>query len=771
MAERWSVPMHAVAMLTAFGVAAVFGRPLPLVLGACCSLFGLAAGAAGRWTPAGGFGPANLVTAIRVFLVLAGMAAAQALALPVLLALLLAALLLDGVDGWLARRLRCCSRFGALFDVEADALFILVLGFLAWQQRGVVAWVLVPGLLRYAYVVVLALVPPALRDERRSSFARVAFVLTASLLLLALALGGSAGAIPAVAATAVACLSFGRSFAEVYPQARAAPQAGAPGWLRAWRFLRAPLLLLAVWSFLDVVANVRFPDSEPGGWYFLPSVDVTILLAGFALAGLAGRRIPVLVRASLLPLFLLIRLFRLGDGVTRQLFSRHFNFYIDIPMLPELVRYLHSTVAAWKFYLDAAAVLAALGLFIGLVDRALVLAANLLRARRQQALFAGVALGFALASTFVHNDPRYNKRYAGAFGDSAFPRLASQATFLFNVFDRRASENRAIASVEQVVRHAPSGLERLDHANVFLIFVESYGATALRRPALARLVLPELDHVRGDLSGHGFAMASGLLDSATYGGGSWLAHATLLTGFRTGNQLQYDLLRVSRPRTLAQIFHEDGYHTILVEPNTTRRTHATRFYGFDETYDNWNFDYAGPPFAWATMPDQYVLDFIRRRVLATRRGPLFVSYVLVSSHAPWSRVPTLVPDWSRVGNGAIFNGYPFHHADLNWPDFANASLPYARAIVYDLRVLDSYLGKFVHDRSLFIILGDHQPVTELTHDSLSWAVPVHIVSRDPALVAPFLKRGYAAGMVPGPTSRPMERFLVDFLDDFSGGSS
>ena len=269
----------------------------------------------------------------------------------------------------------------------------------------------------------------------------------------------------------------------------------------------------------------------------------------------------------------------------------------------------------------------------------------------------------------------------------------------------------------------------------------------------------------------GFSMASGLMDSATYGGMSWLAHATLFTGVRTTNQLQYDLLGVSRPRSMARIAHEAGYRTILVEPNTNRASRVADFYDFDVTYNSWNFDYAGPPFAWATMPDQYVLDFIRRRVIENNEGPFFAAYVLVSSHAPWSRIPTLVPDWSAVGNGQIYNSYPLHRAQTNWPDFSNASEPYITSIEYDLQVLRGYLANYVRDDSLVIILGDHQPVSELTENSPSWAVPVHVMSRDPDLVAPFLARGYAYGMVPGQSTFPMESFLMDFLSDYSGGAS
>ena len=65
-------------------------------------------------------------------------------------ALLAAAL--DGVDGWLARRTRMTSAFGARFDMETDVFLVLALSVLAWQYGKAGAWVLLCGLMRYGFV-------------------------------------------------------------------------------------------------------------------------------------------------------------------------------------------------------------------------------------------------------------------------------------------------------------------------------------------------------------------------------------------------------------------------------------------------------------------------------------------------------------------------------------------------------------------------------------------------------------------------------------------
>lgn len=59
---------------------------------------------------------------------------------------------MDAVDGWMARRSRMASAFGARFDMEVDAVLILALAILTWQQGKAGAWVMLSGLLRYLFV-------------------------------------------------------------------------------------------------------------------------------------------------------------------------------------------------------------------------------------------------------------------------------------------------------------------------------------------------------------------------------------------------------------------------------------------------------------------------------------------------------------------------------------------------------------------------------------------------------------------------------------------
>jgi phosphatidylglycerophosphate synthase len=100
------------------------------------------------------FGPADWVTLARAALVgcVAALTAASFHRTPpayLLLSLAAVALLLDAVDGQVARRTGTASGFGARFDMEVDAFLILVLS--VYVARSMGAWVLAIGAMRYAF--------------------------------------------------------------------------------------------------------------------------------------------------------------------------------------------------------------------------------------------------------------------------------------------------------------------------------------------------------------------------------------------------------------------------------------------------------------------------------------------------------------------------------------------------------------------------------------------------------------------------------------------
>ncbi|MBP2550633.1 phosphatidylglycerophosphate synthase [Neorhizobium galegae] len=127
------------------------------------------------------FGYANLVTALRagiVSFVAATVLFSQSFGGPHLdamiwwmVAAVLSALALDGVDGYLARRFRQQSALGARFDMEVDAALILILSVAALVLGKAGAWVVLIGLMRYLFVLAQWFLP-ALRAELSPSLRR-----------------------------------------------------------------------------------------------------------------------------------------------------------------------------------------------------------------------------------------------------------------------------------------------------------------------------------------------------------------------------------------------------------------------------------------------------------------------------------------------------------------------------------------------------------------------------------------------------------------------
>lgn len=122
------------------------------------------------------FGAANLVTTGRVALVavvagLVGEATTDEVAWTAAI-VTVAVTALDSVDGWIARRTSMTSAFGARYDMETDALLILILAVLAWQHGKAGAWIVLAGAMRYLFVCagyvwrwMEAPLPPSLRRK------------------------------------------------------------------------------------------------------------------------------------------------------------------------------------------------------------------------------------------------------------------------------------------------------------------------------------------------------------------------------------------------------------------------------------------------------------------------------------------------------------------------------------------------------------------------------------------------------------------------------
>jgi phosphatidylglycerophosphate synthase len=183
----------------------------PVALGALPAFLCLLALGRRAFTPSGRFGFANAVTTLRLALVLALALLPGTCAASRVIALLSVVLVLDLVDGWLARRCGDASAFGAHFDMETDALLVLVVTLRLWLVHGFGVWVLFSGLLRYLHVLGPWLRPGTSREAPRSRFGRYAFVSLMLGLCAGLALPGAIGTSGVCLGTLAVTWSFARS--------------------------------------------------------------------------------------------------------------------------------------------------------------------------------------------------------------------------------------------------------------------------------------------------------------------------------------------------------------------------------------------------------------------------------------------------------------------------------------------------------------------------------------------------------------------------------
>lgn len=306
--------------------------------------------------------------------------------------------------------------------------------------------------------------------------------------------------------------------------------------------------------------------------------------------------------------------------------------------------------------------------------------------------------------------------------------------------------------------------------DVMFAFVESYGRSAIEDPAMAPQVDAVLEAGTRRLNAAGYASRSGFLTSPTAGGGSWLAHSTLLSGLWINNQKRYNNLVTTDRLTLNSAFGRADWRTVAVMPGVTRAWPEGTFYRNDKIYAERDLGYRGPSFGWAPMPDQFALSAFQRLERAKAgHAPVMAEVPLVSSHAPWAPIPSMV-DWNDLGEGSIFDA--IHAAGEKpgevWRDPARVRTEYRRSIEYTLNALISYVEKYGDKNLVLVFLGDHQPAPIVTGTGAGRDVPITIVAKDPAVLDRVSSWGWTDGLKPDPKAPvwPMSDFRDRFLTAF-----
>jgi len=541
---------------------------------------------------------------------------------------------------------------------------------------------------------------------------------------------------------------------------------------QAFPVLKSMLGFLLAWGLLNVLLTLNYPLPEKHLLSPLRISPEALFIVGVLCAS-ARLRVPFhwSFYLSFTVLVLFFRFFRIADELVPMYFFRPFNLYIDSQFLPVLIHLLYKTMPLKTFITWSLLGL----LLIAAVSTGAWWSITTIHQSFASLKKGRIILGSTLAvlgMLLIFSSATSDQRPA-IFHKGFYHRIIEEIDFILHVKGYRTQKLQAIKETTRRLEQTPSSLDRLAGADVYLFFVESYGHTIFENDRHFRLIEPVLSQYENDLSAQGFSVYSGFLKSPAFGGSSWLAHGTIASGVALSSQLVYDLLISSDARTLAHIFNKAGYRTVSAMPANEWPWPQGKFFGYQKHYYARDFEYNGPKFGWSPMADQYVLQSIYRKEISAHVQPLFIEFVLTSSHAPFNRQPPYLANWSQIGDGRIYHRRAAVTFPVVWPDLTNASQAYVTSIIYEMKVLKNFIEQFIKDDTLIIIMGDHQPNVQITGPGSSWSVPVHVISRNKDFLDPFKSKGYTPGLIPRqPPPHPgMETFLFGFLKSFSSSGN
>jgi hypothetical protein len=492
------------------------------------------------------------------------------------------------------------------------------------------------------------------------------------------------------------------------------------------------------------------------------SVEIAGLVLLLALGAELGRWPS---RAALRWLAVLVVLFALArymEVSAPALYGRRINLYWDAQHLPSVFAMLIEVMPVWQVWLLAAGLAGLLaGLYLAARWLLGLLVGGLADARLRRFTLA-LTGGLVIAYTAGLLHPQI--KTLRWFSLPVSMTYGQQAGFVYRAVAGDATLDTASDPLPQ------SGLARLGGADVLVLFVESYGATTLDHAPFARALADARHRLNEAIGQNGYRVVSARVRSTTFGGRSWLAHSSFLSGIEIRDNQHYQLLLTRQRDTLVQRFAARGYRTVGVMPGLKRAWPEGAFYGYDKIYDAAALDYAGPAFGWWRIPDQFALArFDALEVKAPQRPPLMTVMTTLSSHAPFRPVPPYRPDWQ-----ALLGSQPYPAAidTEKEPQGGGADTMgdyYIAAIDYVLTYVAGYLQRRSGDDLVLIVIGDHQPPARVSGPDASWDVPVHVVTGNPGLVHALEAEGFTEGLEPPVTAlAPMHRLASRLLRAFDG---
>lgn len=522
-------------------------------------------------------------------------------------------------------------------------------------------------------------------------------------------------------------------------------------------------IVLTVLAALFVVFALVVPDDysqlHPGAFVRLP-LEALVAVALLVLLPPRARRIVAVLVGVVLGLLTVVKVVDIGFTAT---LARPFDLVLDWILLGDATGVVEDSIgrlgAVLTVIVACLLVIAILALMTLSVLRltGLVVRHNRTALRTVAVLTVGWVACAAFGAQLVGGVPVASRADATLVhdrGQQIRTGLHDKAQF--------AQEAAVDPFKDTPGRELLTGLRGKD---VLLTFVESYGRYAVEDPTYSPPVRTLLDESTKQLEAAGLGARSAFLSSSTVGGGSWLAHASTLSGLYINNQQRYRTLTSSDRLTLPSAFRKAGWKTVSVEPEIDSAWPEGRFFGYEKDYDLRNLGYQGPRYSYATMPDQYTYSKFQQAERPPGHAPLFAEITTVSSHSPWTPIPTMV-DWDKIGDGSIFDDPAYRQGGPPGSVVGNPAVlrtSYINSIRYSLTALISYVQRYGDKNLVLVFLGDHQPSPVLTGPA-SRDVPITIVAKDPAVLDKISGWNWTPGLRPA-AAAPVWR-MDTFRDKF-----
>jgi|AntAceMinimDraft_5_1070358.scaffolds.fasta_scaffold19003_2 hypothetical protein len=483
----------------------------------------------------------------------------------------------------------------------------------------------------------------------------------------------------------------------------------------------------------------------------------------------AQARVTQLVRGAVVVWLMFLTIARLADIGTFIAFDRGFNFVVDWNLITAGLLTVWAALGGFSTVLALGALTLALTLLTAALWTATGTWAKL---SAGSSLRRTVAAGLMGSLFLVVADTGYALQRWGWVAPTPGDAYSTRQTISY--ISQWVGAFKGLRQFNQMARQDPFAknqqrLSKLDHRDVMIIFVESYGRSSFDNPLYASTHVNTLTQAQQTLADKGVAMRSGWLTAPMVGGQSWLTHGTLATGLWVSDQGRYRALMQSQRQTLFHYAQQAGFRTAAIMPAIRMNWPEGEFFGFDAIYDADQLGYKGLPFNWVTMPDQFALKALDRLERQPKRSqPLFAQIALTSSHAPWLPIPPVI-EWANIGDGSIFNQWAISDEtpEQVWRDQDRVRDQFRQAVDYSLQTVFSYVEQHADDPPLIIILGDHEPARFVSQNA-NKTVAMHVLG-PPDLVANIQDWNWTPGLIPDPNLVPwrMDTFRDKFLSAFS----